>query len=189
MERSEAETRAETRRPHSRDVFIQCCTALHYAVTQSIPCLRKTIQQWQETKRKTISPCQRPRPRPASNPQECSEKGKPTSSSSCASCVAWGKAVEDDYYPQKSKGDIRWNDINPTCLAGRHFMVAKVFLRLQRPFGKCTSLEHLDLAGLLDIMMRFKEFLGGDDGSTFDIFKKVRTIFVNSIRHLVTWQF
>ena len=150
---------------------IRCCTALHHAVTLSVPCLRKVLQQWQEAKRKAIGPCQRARS--ASYQGGCSEKGKPTSSSSCASCVAWGKAVEGVYYPQKSKGNIPWDDINPTCLAESHFMVAKAFLRLQRA-RECCEFEHLDLAGLLDIMMGFKEFLGGKT-RTYDIFKKVCT--------------
>ena len=127
------------------------------------------MQKWQETKRKTIGPCQRAQS--ASYQGGCSEKGKPTSSSSCVSCVAWGKAVEDVYYPQKSKSNIPWDDINPTCLAESHFMVAKAFLQRAR---ECNELEQLDLAGLLDIMMRFKEFLGGEK-STYNILKKVRT--------------
>ena len=153
------------------DTFIRCCTALQHAVIQSIPCLRKVLQKWLDAKRKEIGLCERAQS--ASYQGGCSEKGKPTSSSSCASCVAWGKAVEGVYYPQKSKGNIPWDDINPTCLAESHFMVAKAFLQLQRA-RECTELEQLDLAGLLDIMMGFKEFLGGEK-STYNILKKVRT--------------
>ena len=160
------------------DNFIRCWKVLHFAVTQSIPCLRSILQQWQERNRKTIGPCQlpRPRPRPALSPRECSEKGRPTSSSSCSSCIAWGKAVEDVYYPQKSKGNIPWDTINPTCLARSHIMVAKAFLlRLRLGSSKCTKLEDLDLGSLLDIMMRFKDFLGGEK-STFYILVKVNLL-------------
>ena len=157
------------------DEFIRCWKALHFAVTRSIPCLKKIILQWQEAKRKTLGPCQRPHPRPATNPTECSERGKPISSSSCASCVAWGKAVEGAYYLQKSKGNIPWDNINPTCLARSHFMVAKVFVSRLLTSSKCTKLEDLDLGSLLDIMMRFKDFLGGEK-NTYDILEKVNLL-------------
>ena len=156
------------------DDFIRCWKALYFAVTRSIPCLKKIILQWQEAKRKTLGHCQRPHPRPATNPTECSERGKPISLSSCSSCVAWGEAVENVYYPQKSKGNIPWDNINPTCLARSHIMVAKAFIsRLER---KCTKLEDFDLVSLLEIMKRFKDFLGGER-STYDIFEKVNISF------------
>ena len=157
----------------SADAFIRCCTALHHAVTQSIPCLRKVLQQWQEIKRKTLGHCLRPRPRPTSTPHECSEKGRPTSSSSCTRCVAWGKAVEDVYYPQTLTDHIPWDTINPTCLAGSHFMIAKAFLG-ERPCWKNTKLENLDLTDLLNIMMGFQAFVLGE--RTYDILKKVRLL-------------
>ena len=89
--------------------------------------------------------------------------------------------MENVYYPQKSKGNIPWDNINPTCLARSHIMVAKAFIsRLER---KCTKLEDFDLVSLLDIMKRFKDFLGGER-STYDIFEKVNISFFSDFRLL-----
>ena len=157
------------------DGFIRCAKALHLAVYHSIPCVDNVLQQWHSTKRQTLQPCSRPRPRPPNSTQECKDKGKPKPSSSCANCVAWGKAVEDAYYPQTLKGEMPWGNVNPTRFAGSHVMVAKAFvLRLQKD-KECTQLEHLDAASLLMVMMRFEGFHGGDQ-SKFCIIRKVKLL-------------
>ena len=157
------------------DVFTTCCNVLDNAVTLFIPRLNIALQHWHTTKRKTIGPCQRPRPRPLSDYKDCSENGKPTSALSCASCVAWGIAVENVFYPETSKDNISWGNINPMCLAGSHVMVAKAFVdQLQRPH-MCIKLDRLDPTSLLMLMMSFREFHRGSE-TTYDIIKEVLSL-------------
>ena len=155
------------------DGYIRCCKALHLVVHQSIPCVDDVIRNWHTAQSLVLPSCSRPRPRPPGNPQECKDSGKPKSSSSCASCVSWGQAVENVYYPQSAKGNMPWGNVNPSSLRLSHVQVAKAFvLRLQHDHTY-TSLEHFDLASLLMIMMHFEVFHGGDRNK-FDVIKKVK---------------
>ena len=159
---------------HVQNIVNTCYNALNVAVTQSIPCLREVLSKWHEVQRKAIGPCQRPRPRPASSPEECIEKGKPTPETSCASCVAWGEALEDAFYPQTLKESMSWDNVNPACLSRSHVMTAKSFmstLSIQRT-RTCTKLEHFDSNNLVLVMMRFKAF-HGENMDTYHIIKKV----------------
>ena len=154
------------------DSYIRCCKALHLVVYQSIPCVDDVLKNWHAAQ--VFPSCSRPLPRPPSgNPQECKDIGKPKPSSSCASCVSWGQAVENAYYPQRTKGNMPWGNVNPSCLHLSHVEVAKAYvLQLQRDHVYST-LEHFDNASLLKIMMHFEVFHRGDP-HTFDVIKKVR---------------
>ena len=153
------------------DSYIRCCKAVHLVVYRSIPCVDEVLKTWHAAQ--VLPSCSRPRPRPPGNPQECKDSGKPKPSSSCPSCVAWGQAVENVYYPPSMKGKMPWGNVNPSCLHSSHVEVAKAFvLHLQRDQIH-SSLEHFDTASLLKIMMHFEVFHGGDQ-HTFDVIKKVR---------------
>ena len=165
------------------DGYIRCCKALHLVTHQAIPCVEDVLIKWHTDQKRILLACTRPRPRPPSNPETCSDKGKPKPQTSCANCVAWGKEVEKAYYPQSAKERIQWSNVNPACFHRSHVAIAEAFvLRLQRD-KQYKKIAHFDSASLLMIMMRFEEFHRGDVAK-FDVIKKVNYIHSSNILYL-----
>ena len=157
--------------------FARCHQAIQLVCHQAGTCVDSVLQAWHKSKTHVIPHCSRPRPRPPSNPQVCSDRGKPKPSSSCQNCVQWGAAVEAEYYPPHLRGVIPWGNVNPT-VSSRHYMeVAKAFVLRLQPNQPLTKATDLDSASLLMLMIRFGEFHKCDQVS-YDIIKKVSWCFM-----------
>ena len=142
------------------DDFVRCFQALDFVVQQCVPCVESILFLWHFKKLNNLPVCERPQPRPLSQPKACSVRGKPNLSSSCASCVAWANAVEEAYWPPTLKSNISWRNVNPSWLSTNHAEVAKIFSSVFRD-NNCTKFEEFTNQSVLQLMVRFKHFHGG----------------------------
>ena len=80
------------------------------------------------------------------------------------SCLGWGRAIENAYFPQSNILSIKWGNINPTLLCKDPIEAAKLFV-LRLPQGHSymyNSVDDFDVASLLMLALHFNPYIQGD---------------------------
>ena len=148
------------------DNFVRCHEAVHLVCSAILPSIQKTLDDWHQRNLGNLGCC--------TSPQSCPNKGKPVARKGfCKSCVDWGQAIENAYFPQSNTLSIKWVNINPTLFCKDPIEAAKVFV-LRLPQGHSyNSVDDFDAASLLMLALHFGPYHQSDQ-IFFDKLEKVK---------------
>ncbi|XP_072024827.1 NLR family CARD domain-containing protein 4-like [Amphiura filiformis] len=145
------------------DNFVRCHEAVQLVCSAILPTLQKVLEDWHQRSLQNLGTCT----------QSCPKKGKPNQKKGfCQSCVAWGIAIQQAYFPQSTIGSMKWNNVDPTLFCKDPIEVAKVFV-LRLPQGQVYGcLDDFDAASLLMLTMHFTPYHQGNQ-AFYDALQKV----------------
>ncbi|XP_072046769.1 NLR family CARD domain-containing protein 4-like [Amphiura filiformis] len=153
--------------------YIKTITSVQLVCSVILPTLQKVLEDWHQRSQRNLGTCT----------QSCPNKGKPNPKKGfCQSCVSWGAAIEQAYFPQSNIVSMKWNNIDPTLFCKDPIEVAKMFV-LRLPRGQIYGcLDNFDVASLLMLAIHFTPYHQGNQ-AFYDKLQKVFKV-RNELCHL-----